>query len=79
MDCLLRAGQIEADLQGEGKVESARVIKRRSERRLGLVGYLELTRQRAPFSPRPPCPVSLGLRAGHVGSTLAGENERVLH
>ena len=24
MDCLLRAGQIEADLQGEGKVESAR-------------------------------------------------------
>ena len=50
MDCLLRAGQIEADLQGEGKVESARVIKRRSERRLGLVGYLELTRQReGPF------------------------------
>ena len=30
-------------------MESARVIKRRSERRLGLVGYLELTRQRAPF------------------------------
>ena len=74
MDCLLRAGQIEADLQGEGKVESARVIKRRSERRLGLVGgYLELTRQREGpfFSQALPCLVSLGPRAGHVGSTLA--------
>ena len=76
MDCLLRAGQIEADLQGEGgesgECQSHKEALGAAFRACRIFGA---DKTEGPFFSQ----ASLGLRAGHVGSTLVGENERVLN